>query len=101
MKKFLKRTCKYLHFTLFTGFAVVNGRQSLLFCAIKFLCSQFYSASHQVVVRITISILITARDVEAEKVGTSGEDQVKLVRSRLGVVRQLVGFRVASIRDVL
>ena len=53
------------------------------------------------VVRITISILITARDVEAEKVGTSGEDQVKLVRSRLGVVRQLVGFRVASIRDVL
>lgn len=51
------------------------------------------------VVRITISILITARDVEAEKVGTSGEDQVKLVRSHLGVV--LVGFRVASIRDVL
>ena len=53
------------------------------------------------VVRITISILITARDAEAEKVGTSGEDQVKLVRSHLGVVRQLVGFRVASIRDVL
>ena len=50
---------------------------------------------------VTISILITACNLKAGKAGTSGEDQVKLLRSRLGLVRQLVGFSVASIKDVL
>lgn len=102
MKKFLKRTCKYLQLTLLTDFSVVNERHSLLFCAIQFLRSQFYSSAHQGVVRITISILITAcNNLEAGKAGTSGEDQVKLLKSRSGLVRQLVGFSVASIKDVL
>lgn len=101
MKKFLKRTCKYLQLTLLTDFSVVNERHSLLFCAIQFLRSQFYSSAHQGVLRITISILITACNLEAGKAGTSGEDQVKLLRSRSGLVRQLVGFSVASIKDVL
>ena len=86
---------------VFTGFAVVNATHSLLFCAIQFLCSHLLSAAHQGVVRITISVLITACDLEAGNAGTSGEDQVKLLRSHLGVERQLVGFSVASIKAVL
>ena len=36
-KRFLKRTCKFLDFTLFTGFAHVKARPPLLFCVIQLL----------------------------------------------------------------
>lgn len=57
-KRFLKRSCKFLHLTLFTGFAGVNERPSLLFCAKQFLCLHFYSAADEEVVRMAISTLI-------------------------------------------
>lgn len=75
-KRFVKRTCKFLHLTLSTGFAGVNERPSLLSCAIQFLCSHFYSAADEGIVLIAISTLMTAFDLDA---GKAGENRVKLV----------------------
>ena len=94
-KRFLKRTSKLLHFTPLTSFAGVNARPSHLFCTIQFLCAQFYSAAHKEVVRITISTLIAACDLDAGKAGASCENQVKLVpvlRSRVSPGDSVLGL---------
>ena len=58
-KRFLKRTCKFLDFTLFTGFAHVKARPPFLFCVTQLLWWQFCSPEHQGGIRITFSTPIT------------------------------------------
>ena len=68
-KRFLKRTCKFFDFTLFTGFAHVKARPPLLFCVIQLLWWQFCSATHQGRIRIAFSTPIAGVWWEAGQTG--------------------------------
>ena len=67
------------NFSLVACFAGVDAWSVLLAHTVQTLRGELHIAAHQRVVNVTIGALVAASDLDAGKVDTSGEDQVKLM----------------------